>query len=378
MIENQAVPRSKNFLPELQSVRGLAALVVVLHHCSFYLDYAASSKKVAEILLNAHAAVVLFFVLSGYVLSASLLSKPITARQVFEFYLRRVFRIYPALWAGVALALVYVVMFHGQRLPQSVTQWWWPQSQREFPSSITGYILPLAGISTQWAIPLWTLKIELIASAVLPFAVIVQLRQPLLFSLTVLGSAFALFFLPFEISRTASYAPAFGLGVCAAYFSKTLREKFPADLFWLTFFVIGALTLLFGRNAFLADFRNNYGSVQAVAAESIGGAMLILSIAANQKYFAVLRTRLAAFLGDISYSLYLIHLPILGIVAGFWGETINASFFHSNRGAASFFLTIATLAFSLPLATLIHTYVELPGIELGRKFQNALHRRGIG
>jgi len=62
-------------VPELQSIRGLAALAVLLHHCSFLFVTSSTFHFFAEALFNAHAAVVIFFVLSGYVLVRSLHTK---------------------------------------------------------------------------------------------------------------------------------------------------------------------------------------------------------------------------------------------------------------------------------------------------------------
>lgn len=68
---------------ELQSIRGLAALVVVVHHCTFYFRYDPSVKYGFEVALNAHAAVVSFFVLSGFVLTRSWGKKDLAVRQSY-------------------------------------------------------------------------------------------------------------------------------------------------------------------------------------------------------------------------------------------------------------------------------------------------------
>ena len=82
---------AKGTIVELQSLRGLAALLVAAHHCCWYYTYSPGTKRLLEILLNAHAAVVLFYVLSGYVLSLALLKAPMTVDSVLQFYIRRGF-----------------------------------------------------------------------------------------------------------------------------------------------------------------------------------------------------------------------------------------------------------------------------------------------
>src|SRR5262249_9621237 len=98
-------------VPELQSIRGIAPCVVMLGHCASY--YVAPKWfHTAELMLaNGEGAVVLFFVLSGYVLANLLSKSPLDSKAIASFYLRRLFRIYPALWLASLLALVYVVFF---------------------------------------------------------------------------------------------------------------------------------------------------------------------------------------------------------------------------------------------------------------------------
>ena len=117
MSDGQIQAKPARFIAELQSLRGLAALTVMIHHCSFYYIYAPGPKKWAEVLFNAHAAVVVFYVLSGFVLYESLKASTITANAALRFYVRRLFRIYPALWLACALGVTYVALFQGHPFP---------------------------------------------------------------------------------------------------------------------------------------------------------------------------------------------------------------------------------------------------------------------
>lgn len=101
----------------LQAARGLAAAVVVIHHCSYLYQTPVPFRLVMDILFNAHAAIVLFFVLSGYVLSASMLRRPVDTQSVVAFYVRRLFRIYPAVFVVSLLALILIWL-----LPDVTTQ----------------------------------------------------------------------------------------------------------------------------------------------------------------------------------------------------------------------------------------------------------------
>ncbi len=87
-------------------------MIVVIHHCIMYYNFNTSSLNFGEYLFNGHAAVVLFYVLSGFVLSASISTKPLTKINIKHFLIKRVFRIYPALWASMVVAFSYVILFH--------------------------------------------------------------------------------------------------------------------------------------------------------------------------------------------------------------------------------------------------------------------------
>src|SRR3546814_13828583 len=71
----------------------------------------------------AHVAVVFFFVLSGFVLTLSLASKPLTAWVIAEFYIRRFARIFPALWVACTVAVVILLLAGGHVTPRGGSDW---------------------------------------------------------------------------------------------------------------------------------------------------------------------------------------------------------------------------------------------------------------
>jgi peptidoglycan/LPS O-acetylase OafA/YrhL len=102
---------SKARLDYLDSIRGFAALVVVLGHCwlatapaslsshgSLSTTVASSVTGVlfyglAKFFESGRTAVMIFFVLSGFVLTCSLMARPMP---YVSYAVKRVFRIYPA------------------------------------------------------------------------------------------------------------------------------------------------------------------------------------------------------------------------------------------------------------------------------------------
>lgn len=101
----------KKKLEWLSSVRGLAALLVVLRHIWPYF-YAgrehiapmrAAEFVITDIIDMGKVGVVIFFLISGYLLPKGMAGK--TRR---EFVLNRVIRLYPAYWVSIFTAVIFV------------------------------------------------------------------------------------------------------------------------------------------------------------------------------------------------------------------------------------------------------------------------------
>lgn len=352
--------------PALQSLRGLAALLVVLHHCSFYYDYDAGLKRGAEIAFNAHGAVVLFFVLSGYVLAKSLLARPLDLSRIIEFYVRRLFRIYPALWLSIGAVALYVTVFANQPTPSYVTEWWWPAERRAGSVDLKHYALLLGGISTPWPLPLWTLKIEIIGSILMPFVAMAVLRAPR--ALAVLSmAALATLSLGPEVSGTLLYISGFLVGAATLWLMPRLDLLVQSRWQWIAIGAAGLAMLLFGRNLMTADFRTNYFARPPFLLEALGAAMVIALVSARPYLVPLLERRPLVWLGDISYSLYLLHMPVLGLVAGTFDELLGLPPIGGSLILQTVALTAVVLAITVPLSALGYRFVELPGIKIGKR-----------
>jgi peptidoglycan/LPS O-acetylase OafA/YrhL len=167
--EKKNFGKSRPFYPELESLRGVAALAVVLLHIvlvvtndgSGLLGPEALSRmgwdkllftQISVIVFNGRAAVVLFFVLSGFVLSIGFdETKRLDGGTYTRFLVRRAFRLFPALWATVVLSVLVGYFLAGQHY-----------SLR----SITSYFLL---IDLSFAPPTWTLVYEIAVCIIYPF-----------------------------------------------------------------------------------------------------------------------------------------------------------------------------------------------------------------
>ena len=85
-----AIPvRAGRHVAALDVLRGIAAMMVLLGHCTLVYGLPVQARQVLDIVLNQRAAVLIFFVLSGYVLTYAWLRLREEPRALYRFYLRR-------------------------------------------------------------------------------------------------------------------------------------------------------------------------------------------------------------------------------------------------------------------------------------------------
>jgi peptidoglycan/LPS O-acetylase OafA/YrhL len=127
---------------ELDSLRGLAAIAVVLFHLRF------SSRTILG------SAVDLFFVLSGYLITRIILEESGQGGFFRVFYTRRVLRIFPVYY--VALALV-VVTNRWRFAPEPLEGLWRYLTYTQF---LEGYWTTPSERFSRWFLHSWTLALE--------------------------------------------------------------------------------------------------------------------------------------------------------------------------------------------------------------------------
>src|SRR5450432_1778143 len=96
------------FIPSLESARGFAALSVCLFHTAgqpFQDGVVLAKNTPVGIFFNGQGAVILFFVLSGFVLRSSLEKRRASggAALATDFLIARIFRLFPVVIATVLL-----------------------------------------------------------------------------------------------------------------------------------------------------------------------------------------------------------------------------------------------------------------------------------
>lgn len=352
-------------LYSLDGLRGLAALwVVISHSVGAWVDIAhpiGALKHGLDRLPSGHLAVVLFFVLSGFVLFVAHAGGPQVGYGAYV--LRRLFRLYPAALVALGVSLALHLAIAPVARPDFGA---WVTANSVYPVEpvmVVRNILLLGVTEQDRALDpvLWSLSIELRFSAVflaLAFAATrTRLALPIICALAFIVAKFMFARLglsaPYQIGGTQlgvvavtlQYLPGFCFGILAAQTQLSGRK-------------ISRLGVALGSIGVLLVARHLHDDTLL----GLGFAGLIYLAAAP----GWLRTALSASpikaLGDISYSLYVIHFPVLVALI----YIIPA---HGSRLAP---VLLAPLL-SILLATLMFKYIEQPGIALGKRL--AAHMR---
>lgn len=305
----------------LDGLRGVAALVVVIDHCMLLVPAVADAQRGPDrgrgILVwlvtytPLHAAwagiqaVMVFFVLSGFVLTRAAESTRFSWR---AYYPSRLIRLYLPVAGAVAFAAAIFGVVPPTRSPGTS---WWLRSYQPIPVGVrsVAHGLLLVKGSNGLLPPLWSLKWEVIFSLLLPVAVFgASRRWPValasgaaLLSLTVFGQ--------YTTGRSGYllFLPMFGIGALMARQHRLLS--------WIgrrLTTTTGALMVVLALVTLTLSWTARDQSAAAYRPfEVIGAALLVFAFG----YWAPLRTAAEArplqWLGRRSFSLYLIHFPIV-------------------------------------------------------------------
>lgn len=321
-------------LEGVDQLRGLAALSVSWFHLTNqYHDWVAQTGMWGWLGVEA------FFVISGFVIPLSLASDWTRrgSRALPRFLLRRLMRIEPPYFASVLL--VVLLNFAAAHTPGFAGTP--PEISAKQMLAHAAYIIPLT--HHEWLQPVyWTLAFESIFYLSMPALIIVLVgtRQLLVrFSLMILLGTIA-------IGGASPLLGLFAMG-CVVFRAFTGRTG-PAET--------AALLGIVGLAMSVADAR-------AQALVGIAAAAIMLLPQCAQGFSGPLGRALNG-LGGISFSLYLLHIPIGGKIVNLGQRWLQSSGEH-------LVLSIAALASSLVCAAIFWRFVERPCIAAARSLSGS-------
>jgi peptidoglycan/LPS O-acetylase OafA/YrhL len=303
-------------------------------------------------------AVMIFFMLSGFVLANAY---PGFSALKVSYLLPRLMRLYIPIWGSLAFALLLLVARPASK-PVLPSAWLGAHfDQISFavlesqPMALVRDFFVLQG--TSWLnSSLWSMRFEIAAS--ISLVVFVAVGR---FGLAgFIGSLLAAqIFKTTEFSWLTDYVPFFvaGIVISNSRFSMSISR---ANLVTL----LGFLSLLVPWLALGLNLAP-VGEPIILLTRLLGSACLILATVNKGYINRIFESPMAQYFGSRSYSLYLIHAPIVAL-AGFW-------VFSSVDGSRYWLLFVAPVAATAILAAeLFYRLIEWPSITLARRLRGTL------
>lgn len=335
-------------VPALDGFRAVAIFgIVALHVLGGALTGAEQRVLVFGTLPNM---IDVLFIISGFVVFLPTVARGGQFGSTRNYALRRAARLLPAFWLAIAVVLAMLVL--------------WPSEPGPPIPSVGDIGVHLIGMQAYGQLlspnfdlgllidgPLWTLTIELTFYALLPLIAAAYYRRPLLGLLAAAGLTIG-WKLGFAhlgellsivgihpstadlrgielraIGQFPTFAFQFGLGMTAAWALVRLRSQSDQKILarravvvqGVSLAVIGVTAYLFGRYAIestvLAPTRARTDILLTLALPAAIAAFILATCFAPRRLQLPFALPAARRLGDISYGVYLIHLPLIFFIS---------------------------------------------------------------
>lgn len=326
-----ASPLPQQHLVFVDGLRALAALFVVVHHTWLEIwpvDYNRSPSGVLAVLTDwmgyGRFAVSVFIVVSGFSLTLPVVRNGWSLRGgPAGFLLRRARRILPPYYCAIAFSLLLIALLVGQK-----TGTHWDTSIPVTPQSLIAHLLLLQDLYGYGKInhALWSIAIEWRIYFAFPLMVLLWRRVGGV--ATILGTMLISYILAFMAGGTQwepmipQYLALFALGVAAAAIAvssdaraKLLRDSLPWT--WITGALFALICLACWRWG--EPFGWPDRSMLLLFDTFVGLATAALLIGAATPHprnvmHRALSWKPLTFVGTFSYSIYLIHAPLVQVV----------------------------------------------------------------
>jgi peptidoglycan/LPS O-acetylase OafA/YrhL len=361
-------------LPELDGLRAVAVLLVILCHYVANVLPRRDTAVVRATLGWTWSGVDLFFVLSGFLIGGILMTHRDSQRYYRTFYLRRACRIVPAYFLVVGLAFAFMALEERRLVPpvpfrKLLPAWTYLTfTQNLFMASHNGF-------GSQFLSPTWSLAVEEQFYLLVPL--IVRLVSPRRLPLVLLAGILTAPALRLWLGVGADGAAPLGsyvlmparadallLGVLAAWawraegFRRFVREAGGWILLPAAVCAVAVAILAQGGGEPLTPGMAHGGFSWL----SLGYACVVLAAASHAPALGGLRWGPLQALGRVSYATYLVHLPVLRIV-----HFALRGDFPSVTGATAAGVTLLALVVTVALAAVSWRFFEGPIVRWGHR-----------
>lgn len=366
-----ATPKSTSKLQYVNALRGLAILSVVLVHNGEYGPDLAHFPTVLQRVIDQGArGVQLFFVASAFTLFLSMSKRKQEQYPTRNFFIRRFFRIAPMYYLGIAFYTFWFAVV----LLQPVTK-----------ANILANLTFLHGINPYWINSLvpggWSITVEMWFYCLAPwlFTKLTTVDRAIRFIVygILVNCILSIIFTPlhplteewrwlsFIFLYFPSQLPVFGFGILL-YLVLTDSSQIKRVSHYTLLLTAGVLLF-----TLMTGFGNSEQQLFGIASQGqhywFGAAFFILALGLSQLNPWFLVNPILSYIGEVSFSLYLVHFAVLFIL-----KYLNYSGFIQPTRMATAVLDfglryILVVTVSTALATVFYRLVEVPFQNLGKR-----------
>ena len=368
----------QGFIPALDGLRGIAIILVLIHHATLYRPDQGIDGWIAILPLSGWWGVDLFFVLSGFLITGILLDTRDSRNYYTSFYARRALRIFPVYYLCLFVGLVLLplsaelsrVIVGPYDLPPKLPYWLY----------LTNFSIADRGMVHGWLDVAWSLAIE--EQFYIVWALVVFLCPPRY--LGILCTALLIFG---PLARTSALGKGMepedvyvitlfrldGLSIGALLAWAQRYAKLPASPKAIG---LSAGACVLGMLAIVIDAGDAWWwglRMQQIGFSLIaltGATMLIgaVMLPASSWWPRALSAGWLRAFGKYSYCLYLIHLPILRVVREYVFEPRDYNYLFPSPWVTQLIFYVLATAPAFLLARLSWTFFEGPILRLKEKF----------
>ena len=342
-------------IPQLDAVRGVAILAVMLHN----------SGTFPRLFAQGWMGVDLFFVLSGFLITGILVDTKQSDRYFKNFYVRRCLRIWPLYYSALFFMLVLVPFLRPSEastvFAARSSPWW------AYPLFLQNFLVPTPTLATGLLGVTWSLAVEeqfyLVWPWVVRYCSYSQVRR-IAIAVICISPALRFYLSLHHVNIYSNPFCRLDALMAGALLAVAIRSEsfLPSNFLtraWLVLFVAAPLALT------TAIFGARWIAFSLTAMASVS--FVYLALFSSQKWLkVVLKNRFLIYTGVISYGLYLLHKIPFDL----------AKAFHLDRHPL-LTLPLAIIA-SYALATLSWNLLEKPLLRLKRFFEpRPLHHEPV-
>lgn len=355
---------------ELDSLRGLAAISVLFSHLAIATDITTKDsfmkmidRSPFHIVYAGHEAVIFFFILSGFVLSLPAIRGRKTIYS--DFIIKRIARIYIPVIIMISIALIALMIIKITGI--SNAQGWLANMWQSDVSiiDVINNVMLIGFFDYNSLNPvIWSLVHEMRISFVFPIIIMLLLKmnwkKSLVFALAISAVGGTMHILwgsgHISIGKSLHYTAMFIVGAILARNMERIVSFFnnKSKRVIMAYFILAVLAYTY-TFWFLPNISIIHNTLIDDWMTAIGASLFIMLALSSVMFSKILKLKWVYSLGQISFSLYLLHLIVMLFIFNLFNGVLPV-----------WILVIASITISIILSAINYKYVEKYSMSLGR------------